>query len=228
MAGTDKGSKSDNGAFFNHNSSCECNACSKPRRHAAPISPSCSEKVASRPFLDQIALNRWRGRISDVGIPQGAAADGSENRNYVKNQNAQIEKEKSQQASTVFEEIRIYGDEVDAVSDGNDGMGEGIDVDSVPDGKDKRISSFWLLTWPIWVDSGDGEDHRGRFWVREVKISMVESKISKSRVNISMARPKISDFGQKSQNDQKSVQRVQIFFETNFRQKFGETFRDFF
>ena len=93
--GMDRGLKKCFEGFFNHNSSCECkhaaisddmqldqpwllrkkcfqaffrpNCIESMVREGltAPISPWLLRKSASRPFLEQIALNRWRGRISD-------------------------------------------------------------------------------------------------------------------------------------------------------------------
>ena len=54
--------------FFNRNSSCECNACSKRRRHAAPISLDCSEKVTTGLFrpncIESMAMEGLTAPIS--------------------------------------------------------------------------------------------------------------------------------------------------------------------
>ena len=87
---------------------------------------------ASAFLSDQQQLRRELSKTKkliemDSRLRQETASDGSMDRNYVKNQKAQIEKENSQHDLTVFEEIRSYGDEVDAVSDGNDGWSGEID-----------------------------------------------------------------------------------------------------
>ena len=70
-----------------------------------------------------------------------AASDSSENRNYAENQKCRSENKMPSTDLTVFGEIRIYGDEVDAVSDGDDGMDGGNDgmdgeIGGMSDGND--------------------------------------------------------------------------------------------
>ena len=98
----------------------------------APISPSWPEKVASGPFYTKLhridgenqLKSRETQRLLHFVRPSAISAG------IKQKPKSKIEKEKSQQASTVFEEVRRQDDKIDGMDGEIDGMDGEIDVGS--------------------------------------------------------------------------------------------------